>query len=388
MKILYISRAILPSEISHSLSIMRVCQAFSDEGHKVVLIGIKPHKEDVEPIKYYGLKGGFEVIRIFIDKFFKNKVLNKLQLVSLYLAFKNKNIFDEFQPDIIYSRLTLLELLCIPKKIPIIYEMHSLGFFGKSWIQKKLFLWMIKNKNFKQIVVTTNILKELLEQYLPKGLDIVVARLSAETPITVSLKEIEEFKNQNLLGGNFEKHVGYTGYLDRVGLRGTDIICQTASFMGDVAFHVVGGEPDVVDYWKEYSKQYNNNNNIFFYGYRNPNEMPLFLNCFDIVLAPLQYKPCLRAPTGANMSPLKLPQYMGYAKAIIASDIPSHREVLRNEQNALLVTHDNPQEWKYAIERLLQDLELKQKLTAQALSDYESDFTPTIRVQKILKHFL
>ena len=45
---------------------------------------------------------------------------------------------------------------------------------------------------------------------------------------------------------------------------------------------------------------------IFFYGYKNPSMMPYFLNCFNVVLAPLQYRPEARAPLGANMSPLKL----------------------------------------------------------------------------------
>ena len=117
------------------------------------------------------------------------------------------------------------------------------------------------------------------------------------------------FRERNLKGVNFKHHVGYTGYLDTIGLRGTDLICRVASSMPKVAFHIVGGEQVVVDYWKGYAEQFNKNDNIYLYGYRKPSDMPSFLSCFDLVLAPLQLKVSNSAPTGMNMSPLKLPQY-------------------------------------------------------------------------------
>lgn len=119
--------------------------------------------------------------------------------------------------------------------------------------------------------------------------------------------------------------------------------------------HIVGGEPEIDDYWRGYSEQYKKNTNIFFYGYRNPNEMPSFLNCFDVALVPLQYCPSTRAPIGENMSSLKLPQYMSYGKAIVESDIPAHRECLISNETALLVTHDSIEEWVMAINTLLHD---------------------------------
>jgi hypothetical protein len=64
VKILYISAAAFPSEKSHSLSIMRVCQALSDAGNEVTLFGqssdLKPFEK--VPIGFYGLRGGFSVL--------------------------------------------------------------------------------------------------------------------------------------------------------------------------------------------------------------------------------------------------------------------------------------------------------------------------------------
>ncbi len=40
------------------------------------------------------------------------------------------------------------------------------------------------------------------------------------------------------------------------------------------------------------------------------------------------------------MSPLKMSQYFAYGCAIVASDLPSHRELITNNENGLLVDAD------------------------------------------------
>ena len=384
MKILYLSAAILPSEISHSLSIMRVCQAFTDNGHDVTLTGIAPTKDAPDPIKFYGFKGGFKVIRHLLPFWAKkNPIASRLLLPGLVLGWKTRKLCNQIKPDIIYSRLTITELAFVPRDIPIIYEMHSLGPFGISFIHRWAFRWILRRKNFKRIVVTTNVLAEWLKDRIPDA-EITVARLSAEPPVELTQKQISAFVNDNFQGHNFKQHVGYTGYLDTEGLRGTDIIIQTAARMPDIAFHIVGGKPEIVEHWKKYAEDYNQAGNIFFYGYRNPNEMPYFLGGFDVTLAPLQHRPTKRAPIGKNMSPLKLPQYMGYGKAIVASDLPAHREVLSEGETALMVRHDDIDAWVSSIQSLLDNENKRRAMAKAGKKAYASEFTPRIRIQKML----
>lgn len=384
MKIQYISGSTYPSEISHTLSKMRMCQAFSDAGNEVLLTAIDGESTK-DPIEYYGLKGGFKVVLQKMNSIVDNKLAKKLHLKNFINGLFHRKQVMEYKPDIIYSRLTIGELIFLPSDVPIIYEMHSLGPFGKGFLAKNLFKLVLKLKNFRKIIVTTHILADMLKEYI-KDVEIVVARLSAEHPIELLKEELEEFKANNLEGKTFEQHVGYTGYLDTIGLRGTDIICQTASKVPNVAFHIVGGEPKIVEYWQEYAKRYNENKNIFFYGHRNPSQMPYFLNCFDIVLAPLQIQQTKSAPTGAGMSPLKLAQYMAYKKAIVASDIVAHREVLYHDSTALLVEADNVKGWQEAIEKLLQYPEKREKMGESGYNEYLKDFTPEGRVKKILEN--
>ena len=67
-------------------------------------------------------------------------------------------------------------------------------------------------------------------------------------------------------------------------------------------------------------------------------------------------------------SPLKLFEYMAAGRPIVASDLPSVREVLHHDVDALLVTPGDPAAMAAAIERLLADPALATRLADAALS--------------------
>ena len=384
MRILYLSSARFPSEVSHTLSIMRMCQAFVDSGHKVLLTGRLSSVGAVEdPVGHYGLCGGFTVSLWHLARLMDNRYTRRLLLPGLWLAFVTRSLFRSFKPDLVYSRLTITELALVPKGVPIIFEMHSLGPMGRGGLEAWAFRWLMSCKKVVRLITTTEGLAVELRQKFPH-IDVRVTRLSAELPVTVTDDAQTSFRRDNLQGKHFTSHVGYTGYLDTIGLRGTDVLCQFASVIPEAAFHIVGGEAQIVEHWKHYAEKYNQFGNIFFYGYRKPADMPLFLGCFDVVVAPLQLKVSDRAPAGMCMSPLKLPQYMSYGKAIVASDLLAHREILTEGDTALLVAHADVAAWSDAIRRLLCDPALRAAIGARARMRYFAEFTPELRVNGIL----
>ena len=68
------------------------------------------------------------------------------------------------------------------------------------------------------------------------------------------------------------------------------------------------------------------------------------------------------------MSPVKMFEYMAGGRPIIASDLPTIREVL-NEKNAVFVPPDNPSALAQAIEELLKHPERAQEFARQAKRD-------------------
>ena len=254
MRILYLSGAKFPSKETHTLSIMRMCQAFHDTGNKTLLFGrLNNGGSQSEAISKYGLKGGFKCFLFNISRFLDNRISRPFFVPGFALSLCSLRNLREFKPDLIYSRLTISELFFVPNHIPIILEMHSLGPIARGGLALLIFRYILRRKNVCRIITTTKILAELISKEFP-NIEVRVAKLSASLPIEFDNVVVEKFRRKNLKGKNFKHHVGYTGALDTIGLRGTDLICKIASVTPNVAFHIVGGEDETVDFWKHFSK--------------------------------------------------------------------------------------------------------------------------------------
>jgi glycosyltransferase involved in cell wall biosynthesis len=81
-------------------------------------------------------------------------------------------------------------------------------------------------------------------------------------------------------------------------------------------------------------------------------------------------------------SPLKLFEYMAAGRPIVASDLPSIREVLRHEENALLVEPGNPSALAAGVRRLLDDRALADRLSSAALADVQ-DYSWNRRAERL-----
>ena len=106
--------------------------------------------------------------------------------------------------------------------------------------------------------------------------------------------------------------------------------------------------------------------------------MPAKLADADVLVLPNPRS----AISNAFTSPLKLFEYMGSGRPIVASDLPSLREVLRDGENAILVEPGNPQALVAGIERIKKDEALGRRLAAQALQDVQA-FTWAKRAERL-----
>ena len=95
--------------------------------------------------------------------------------------------------------------------------------------------------------------------------------------------------------------------------------------------------------------------------------------------------PSRRSDTSRWMSPLKMFEYMAAGKAIVSSDLPVLREVLADGEDALMVPATDVGAWETAIERLLTDEALRNRLGAAAQAKLLRDFTWDARAGKVLQ---
>ncbi|OGW60772.1 MAG: hypothetical protein A2V83_02460 [Nitrospirae bacterium RBG_16_64_22] len=87
----------------------------------------------------------------------------------------------------------------------------------------------------------------------------------------------------------------------------------------DVVFVLVGGDPDQQARYRSMADRAGVGENVRIVGRRPPEEMPLYLALADILLSP--------RTTGTN-TPLKIYSYLWAGKAIVATDLETHRQVL------------------------------------------------------------
>lgn len=99
-----------------------------------------------------------------------------------------------------------------------------------------------------------------------------------------------------------------------------------------------------------------------------------------VAVLPLPDEPVARCFT----SPLKLFDYMAAGVPVVASDLPSLREVLRHGENALLVRPGDAAALAAAIECLLTDPTLARRLATQARRDV-MDYTWDARATRLLE---
>mgnify|MGYP000209036823 FL=1 len=87
MRILYISKSIIPSRAANSIHVMKMCQAFSDNGHEVVLLAPdqkNQYEKAVDDIyDYYGVKKNFVIKKLWHPNL---KIGAFLYILAIFLA--------------------------------------------------------------------------------------------------------------------------------------------------------------------------------------------------------------------------------------------------------------------------------------------------------------
>jgi glycosyltransferase involved in cell wall biosynthesis len=150
--------------------------------------------------------------------------------------------------------------------------------------------------------------------------------------------------------------------------KGLDVLLQAMSSLPpDVHLDVVGGDPrgrrreDLA----AIAQRFGQRARVRYHGFVPHAQVHEELGRADCLVLPNQRT----VRSGFFTSPMKLFEYMASGVPIVATDLPAIREVLRHEENALLVDPDRPEALANGIRRVLEDHALGQRLAARALED-------------------
>ena len=299
MKIFYIANMRLPSERAHSIQIMKTCEALSLNGADVELL--VPNREtDIQEdvFKYYSAKRVFKIWKVFA-----------LDIVSIgWLGFWIETItFTEtvvwrivFKRGIFYTRDEYIAfcLRLLGKRVVWEAHMGQKNLFVKFLILFRTPVVVISN-GLKNLYVSMGVPEEKI-LVAPDGVDLnefntQISKVDARAKLGISSRG---------------KVVMYVG--SRQGWKGVEILEEAAKYLpSDIRVMIISGKP-----------------------YK---EIPLYLRAADLLVIPNSGTEDI---SRLYTSPMKLFEYIASGTPIVASDLPSIREILPESEVSYFTPND------------------------------------------------
>ncbi|MCJ7700104.1 MAG: glycosyltransferase family 4 protein, partial [Anaerolineales bacterium] len=227
------------------------------------------------------------------------------------------------------------------------------------------------------LITITQSLKDEYSRYGIEPQKIIVA------PDGVNIKRFGKIPDQKIARQALQvpdDHflIGYVGHL--YPWKGIDPLVQSMLYLSP-KYHLilVGGLPaDIRRVQKQVAKMKIPRTTLS--GYLPPTEILPYLAAVDVLVLPTSGKEKMGH---YYTSPLKLFEYMAVGRPIVASDLPSTREILQHQQNAYLVRADDPSSLAQGIRWVSEHPELAQSLAEQARLEVQA-YSWENRAQKII----
>ncbi len=372
MKLLYIANQRFPTEKAYGIQIAKTCEAFADSGVLVTLLApFRKNKSKEMPFEYYNVKENFKFKKVWAPDFYFSGRLDKIAFViKSFISAIVLAIYALFpKPEIVYSRdeSVLFFSPFFKKPRNLIFEAHR---FSDS---RRFFYRRFKKKNLKIVTISHGLENKFVEfGFKPENILVAPDGVDIEE---FDIGETKEECRRQLNLPQDEKIVLYAGHL--FDWKGAHVLAEAAAYLPEAWFVFVGGtEIDVL----KFKERFGNKENIKILGQKPHREIPLFLKAADVLVLPNSAKEAISV---SYTSPLKLFEYMASRRPIIASDLPSLREIL-NENNATLVKSDDPEALASGIKIALGNNQLAEKISQKALEDVKN-YTWQKRAESILK---
>lgn len=370
MKIVYISNSILLSRSANSIHVMKMCQAFADNGHEVVLISPGTLNKGGAPnskiYSFYGVKDNFNI------EFISAPSIRGWTLIYGFLASRRA---VRLSPDLVYGRNIAGCTFSSISGLDVFIECHT----PTSWLNSIMLRYCNRLNRLKKLIVITHSLKDVFARQFPLLSKKIEVLPDGADEFPENVKHIE------LIGNSMCLQVGYVGSLF-VG-KGMELISKLARSLSDIDFNIVGGADSDIEHWEKICKDLSN---VHFYGHVPHSDVPGYIRAFDIMLLPNQRVVSTHGSSSANIgdwtSPLKAFEYMAAGKPIICSDLPVLREIF-NSENAVLCCPDDVDSWASELVSLSEEIDRRLMLGNNAKAIFTSKFTWKRRAYKIVTTF-
>lgn len=353
MKILYIANIRLPTEKAHGVQIMEMASALSREGSEVELV-VPRRKNHLmqDPFEFYQIQKTFTITRLFTwDLLFLGKVGYKLTSLLFTIA---SVLYALKQKQLVYSRDELALFLLSVFGKQYVFEPHiaKWNFIEQTVMERALLI----------IPITQGLKDFFIQKGVPPGRMLVAHDGVNLERFTHNLSQKE---SRIRVGLPLDKKIVlYSGHL--YFRKGAQTLAEAASsFEEDTLIAFVGGNQDDI---VRFTEKYGGIKNIRIMGHQPHEEVPYYLSAADVLVLPNSMK---SDDSRLYTSPMKLFEYMSSGVPIVASDVPSLREVL-SENTAQFVLPDDAQALTEGILHVLSDKGFSSRIAIEAKNKCQS----------------
>ena len=374
-RLIYLTNYRFPSERAHGWQVVKTCEALGEQGVDVELWYPKRHQRsaemDVDPVDYYGVRRSFATRALpNLDIFRIQRVLPARVFTVLYsLHAVVWGLFAALKApregSVCYTRDPVLAFWLTRFHRPVGFECHT--------IRKRLGLWFLKRlcgaPTLLGVAALTGPMRERLV-----GLGFPPGRV-AVLPDAVDLDDYGSLPDtarcRERLGlPDAGPIVGYVGSFAAMGMeKGIGVLIEAVARVQTQPVPrllCVGGPLDDEPRYRAEAERVGLGYERLILRDRVPrDEVPYWIRSCNVVSIPWPRNDFSELFT----SPLKMFEYMASGVPIVASDLLSLRDVLRDGENSLLVEPSDPAALATAIERLLGDGDLSRDLAARAGAD-------------------
>jgi glycosyltransferase involved in cell wall biosynthesis len=368
LRILYFADIRFPLERANGIQTMETCYALGERGHEVELI-VRPDtgKPARDPFEYYGLP---PLKQLWIERAPSSGPAAARRLG--YLAFSVGRAAGSRRADVVFTRdLGVASLLLrIPRGLrpPLVYESHGYapdvaaalpGLIATAAAPAPGKLRRLERREAHvwkgaegYVTITAALAADLASRYGERQRVAVVP-----DGVRLGIRDSGFGEAESGL-----PIVAYAGHL--YAWKGVDVLLEALALVPAVRGLIVGGheaEPDLGRV-KELAERLGISARVTFTGLVAPARVPDLLRSASILALPNPAS----AISNRFTSPLKLFEYMAAGRAIVASDLPSVREVLHDGVDALLVAPGDATALAEAIRRLVAEPVLAEQLARRA----------------------
>lgn len=336
----YVLNARFPTEKAYGNQVAKMMEEFGKIGVRGTVLSPLRRKNPIQesPYAYYSVEQNFsfrEMVVFELPHLFW-KLSSKFSFYVESLLYLIALLFQKIPHDVVcYVRKPSIAVLLKLKRCNVAYECHD-------WFARypSLFVFLLRkvdhiittNRYIKQEFVAHGITDKRISIF-PNGVDLSI--FERDESREEALKELSESVNENT-------HVLlYTGSFTTMGIdKGIEDIFKAMKVLPikEVLFIAVGGSDQDILRYKNFAEALGVDPASYrLVGRRSKEEIALYQRVASILLMPFPK----RAHYEYHMSPLKTFEYMASGRPIIASALPSIKEILVDEI-AYFVPPDDP----------------------------------------------